>query len=63
MSNRRHGTGFTKLLLAAVLMLTSPFAAAYDLDPNSTCMYLPFLRLALSSRLLDAMLQRLLCQH
>ncbi|KAG5955639.1 hypothetical protein E4U13_006311 [Claviceps humidiphila] len=36
MSNRRHGTGFTKLLLAAVLMLTSPFAAAYDLDPNST---------------------------
>ncbi|KAG5923849.1 hypothetical protein E4U53_003494 [Claviceps sorghi] len=35
MSYPRNGIGFTRLLLAAILMLTSTFAAAYDLDPNS----------------------------
>ncbi|KAG6013303.1 hypothetical protein E4U43_007371 [Claviceps pusilla] len=36
MSHKRHGTGFTRLLLAAMLMMTSPFAVAYDLDPDSS---------------------------
>ncbi|KAG6028376.1 hypothetical protein E4U41_000687 [Claviceps citrina] len=41
MSHLRHGTGFTKLFLATVLVLTSPLAVAYELDPNSTSSILP----------------------